>query len=173
MLVLCLTFFVGCNTFDLDERWRPLEKIVERPPMESGDGIATTIGTDVYMANLDAFLKKNPPGSVLFNSLLFHEQIHSKRQLKMGLTTWLSKYGIDIAFMWNEERLGWYASLKNLRRRGWQIDVEAVARSLNNYKNLRGAMVSYEDALQWARDVISGKWQPAEEDKWSLPDWLQ
>jgi len=162
----------GCNSVALDEKWLPLEEMVERPTTNGSSGITTTIGRKIYRANIDAYLEKNPPGSARFDSLLYHEQIHSKRQLKMGLATWLAKYGTDIEFMLKEEQLGYYAALHNLRRRGMSRSAESIALSMSKYKNLVGSMVSYEDALAWARDMISGRWKPAEEDLWSLPEWL-
>ncbi len=168
-----LIFFTGCNTFQLDEKWEPLVEMVERPALKNGDGITTTVGTRIYRADIDSYLEKNPPGSAQFDSLLYHEQIHSKRQLHTGLAVWLSRYGTDTAFMWKEEQLGYYAQIINLRKRGLTINIEGIARALSGYKNFRGAMVSYEDAIVWVRDVVGGRWKPAEEDMWSLPSWLQ
>jgi hypothetical protein len=170
ILVLCLGFLAGCNTFDLDQKWRPLEQMVERP---GNDGITTTIGTKIYRSNIDAYLAANPPGSPGFDSLLTHEQVHSKRQLKMGLKKWLAKYGTDLDFMLYEEQIGYYTAMLTLRQRGRYRTPESLAHSMSKYKNLVGSMVSYEDALQWARDVYAGRWKPAEEDMWSLPAWLQ
>ena len=173
ILVLCLGFLAGCNTFDLDQQWLPLEQMVERPATSSSDGITTTIGTKKYRANIDDYLAENPPGSPKFFGLLTHEQVHSKRQLKMGLKKWLAKYGTDTKFMLYEEQLGYYAGMLALRRKGSYRSVQSIAYSMSKYKNLVGTMVSYEDALKWANDVYSGQWKPAEEDKWSLPEWLQ
>lgn len=171
LLPLLLT--LGCNTFDLDKKWLPLEQMVERPHIDGMTYITTTVGTKIYRENIDKYLAENPPGSPGFDSLLYHEQVHSKRQLKMGFLKWVSKYGADVEFMWREEQLGYYASLMEKRKRGVHINPESRARSIAKYENLAGKMVSYEDALKWVKDVISGRWKPAEEDLWSMPDFLK
>jgi hypothetical protein len=172
-LILPIILCLGCNSFELDEKWRPLEQMVERPHLSGMTYITTTIGTKIYRENIDKYLEDNPPGSPAFDSLLYHEQVHSKRQLKMGLTKWLSKYGVDTEFMWKEEQLGYYAGFMEARKRGLWINAEARARGMAKYTNLSGTMVSYEDALIWIKDVLASKWKPAEEDLWSMPDFLK
>ncbi len=171
--VLTILMCIGCNTFELDEKWLPLEQMVERIHVDGQSGITTTIGTKIYRENINRFLKESPPGSPTFDSLLYHEQVHSKRQLRMGLPKWLSKYGIDTDFMWKEEQLGYYATLMEKRRRRVSIYPEGYAKAMANYVNLTGKMVSYEDALQWVRDVLAGLWKPADETLWSMPDFLK
>ena len=171
--ILPIVMMIGCNTFDLDEKWLPLEQMVERIHVDGQSGITTTIGTKIYRENIDKFLEENPPGSPRFDSLLYHEQIHSKRQLRMGLAKWLSKYGINTEFMWKEEQLGYYATFQEKLRRGVHIYPEGYATSMAKYSNLTGKMVSYEDALQWVRDVLAGRWKPAQDDRWSMPDFLK
>lgn len=171
--ILPIIFFAGCHSFELDEKWLPLEQMVERPHLNGMTYITTTVGKKIYRENVNQYLEDNPPGSPAFDSLLYHEQVHSKRQLKMGLAKWLSKYGVDTEFMWHEEQLGYYAGMMEKRRRGIYIDAEARALSISKYTNLAGKMVSYEDALQWVRDVLGGRWKPAEEDLWSMPDFLK
>lgn len=170
---LPVIFCLGCNTFELNEKWRPLEQMVERIHVDGQSGITTTLGTKIYRENIDKYLEENPPGSPKFDSLLYHEQVHSKRQLRLGLAKWLSKYGTDTEFMWGEEQLGYYAGLKEKQRRGLWVNIDGRARAMAKYTNLMGKMVSYEDALQWVRDVLSGSWKPAEDDMWSMPDFLQ
>jgi hypothetical protein len=168
-LLIC----AGCNTYQLEERWLPLEEIVERPDANGFSGISTTIGTRVYRANLDQWLEANPPGSIMFEELMYHEQVHSKRQLEMGLPRWLARYGQDTEFMLYEEQLGYYAGFMSLQRRGYPIVPEAIASVMSNYRNISGKMVSYDDALIWVRDALSGRWKPKDEDLWSLPDFLR
>jgi hypothetical protein len=173
LLLLSLLLCVGCNTFDLAEKWLPLTQMVERPHIDGKSGITTTVGTKIYRENIAGFLEKNPPGSLRFDTLLYHEQVHSKRQLKMGLMTWLVKYGSDTEFMWMEERLGYYAGFMNMRRRGGYIDAVWKAKSMAKYVGPTGPMVTYEDALKWIQDALSGRWKPDEADMWSMPDFLK
>lgn len=174
-IISLLFLLVGCNSFDLDERWLPLKEIVERPsdPLEIYDGFSTTIGSKVYRSNLDDFIKANPPNTIGFDMLMYHEQVHSKRQFKMGLYKWLASYLYDKKFMWYEEQLGYYTSFGYLRTFGFKPNKEATAMSLSKYRNLTGAMVTYEEALEWLNSVFSGGWKPKEEDRWSLPSWLR
>lgn len=163
ILAALLLLPVGCSsydTFDLDPKWEPLEQISERPDMLGSDTQATTIGHTVYVEDLDKWLLERPVGSPRFDAILLHEQVHSVRQLDAGVTVWLAQYLTDTDFMWEEERIGWYEQLRELQRRGARVDVGGVARTLHNYRNLRGRMVSYQDALQWVNDVIAGRWTP-------------
>jgi hypothetical protein len=174
LTILSLFLLVGCNSFDLDEKWHPLEKIVERPNVVYGySGFSTTVGTNVYKSDLDAFWEKNPPGTLRFDALMYHEQVHSKRQLKVGLYDWLALYLYDKKFMWAEEQLGWYTTIQFYRQRGMQVYPPAIASSLSKYGNLSGRMVTLEDALNWVNSVLTGQWKPAEEDKWSLPEFAR
>jgi len=173
LIALSLLLCAGCNTFDLDEKWRPLEQMVERPHVGGMDEITTTVGTRIYREDIFGFLAENPPGSPSFDALLYHEQVHSKRQLRMGLTKWLAKYGSDTAFMWSEEQLGYYAGIMETLRRGGYVHPEHRAASLASYVSPVGKMVSYEDALRWINDVLSGAWKPDEADMWSMPDFLK
>jgi len=173
LLIVLVLIFSGCNTFDLDEKWLPLEQMVERLHIGGQEGITTTVGTKIYSEDIDDYLEKNPPGSVGFDSLLYHEQVHSKRQLKTGVTKWIYEYLHNTEFMWKEEQLGYYVAIKNIRSRGYSILVENVAKAMSGYQNLVGSMVSYDDALQWVNNVLSDKWIPAKEDMWSLPDFVQ
>lgn len=175
-----LTFIclVGCNTFDLDEKWQPLKKMVERPDIISSySGFSTTVGDKIYRANLDEWLEENPPGSFEFDKLLYHEQVHSKRQFKAGLHEWLARYMLDKDFMWYEEQLGYYVTIKYLNWKGFSWGVENtliwLSKSLAKYRNAVGQMVSYADALDWTIAVQSGRWKPKEEDLWSLPDFAK
>lgn len=171
-LLFCIAGFTGCTTSTpLDEKWLPLTEIVDRP---GSDSWITTIGTKIYYAKVDEYLKKNPPGSIRFDSLLYHEQIHSKRQLDYGVKAWLFRYSHDTGFMWREEQLGWYAEILHRRSRGEVLYPEALAKTLSGYRNpVFQQMVSYEDALQWVHDVFSGVWRPDADDLWSLPDFAR
>jgi len=174
IISLILLLITGCTSFNLDSKWLPLKKIQKRPSLGSNYASTfTTIGDKLYYQNPEKYLKQNPPGSAKFDSLLYHEQIHSKRQFKIGVAKWILKYLCNTDFMWREEQLGWYAEIKNLMRRGLRINPQAIAVSLKGYKNLKGRMVSYNDALKWVNDVISNRWKPNKEDLWSMPDFLK
>ena len=64
LLAASLLLLAGCaSPHALDERWRPLVEVVERPDLLVSDTTATTLGTRVYVADPDAFLERFPPGS--------------------------------------------------------------------------------------------------------------
>lgn len=163
ILTLLLLLPLGCSSYDhmsLDPKWEPLEEIRERPDMLGNESMATTIGHTLYVEDLDKWLLLRPVGSGRFNAILLHEQLHAVRQLDTGVTAWVARYATDTDFMWEEEQRGWYLQLKELQRRGLQVDVGGTARTLHNYRNLIGRMVHYEDAAQWVNDVLAGRWTP-------------
>lgn len=159
LLFLVLLSLTGCKfkTFDLDNKWKPLRTISERPGILAKDTISTTIGSTLYVEDLDQWFERNPLGSQRFVGLMKHEQEHSKRQSKKGVFKWLSKYLRNRDFMWNEEQRGYYLQFTSP---GYHYNVKSRARILSNYKNISGRMVSYEDALQWILDVRAGRWKP-------------
>lgn len=145
----------------VDPRYAPIEAIVERAPLPGlSRTAATTIGTKVYVADLDDWLARHPPGSPPYEAVLLHEQVHAQRQVAAGVDPWIQRYLSDRAFMWAEEQRGWYVQLRHLRQRGLGVDAAAVARNLTTYRNLAGAMVSYDEALEWTRAVLEGRWAP-------------
>lgn len=159
LLVVCL--LTGCQSpLALDERWRPLVEVVERPDLLVSDTIATTLGTRVYVADLGAFERRFPEGSPEREALLTHEREHAVRQLNSGLGPWLARYLNDREFMWREEQLGWFLQLRALQAAGRPLVPSVIARTLSDYRNLEGRMVSEADALAWIQDVLSGRWTP-------------
>lgn len=162
-LFCAILLLAGCTSpHALDERWRPLVEIVERPDLLVG-GRVTTIGTRVYVPSLSEFLKKRPPGSVEFEALMLHEREHAIRQLEMGLGPWLARYLNDVAFMRREEQVGWYQELTHLRRFGVTVYPRVEAKALAGYANLAGSMIGYAEALAWIEDVLDGSWTPEQE----------
>ena len=164
LLAAPLLLLAGCHSpYALDERWRPLVEVVERPDLLVSDTIATTLGTRVYVADLDAFLARFLPDSVEQEALLLHEREHAVRQLDMGLGPWLARYLNDRAFMWREEQAGWFLQLRRLQAGGRPLFPQVIARTLAGYRNLEGRMVSESEALAWIEAVLSGAWTPTEE----------
>lgn len=161
-LLLSLVIAVGgcsAGAHPLEARWAPLEVVLERPPLLS-PGATTTIGAQVYVADLDAWLRRYPDGSPAQEALLLHEREHSLRQGARGIGPWLRLYLNDRRFMWAEEQRGWYLELRHLQRSGRPIVAVEVATRLARYRNLQGRMVSFADALAWVHDVLSGRWTP-------------
>jgi len=158
-VVLCVLLLVGgCRaSLPLEPRWRPLVEVVERPGLGSADPGVTTLGTRVYVRDLDAFAKRYPAGTPEREALLSHEREHARRQLALGLGSWLARYLSDAGFMWREEQVGWGLELRLLRESGRSPRPEAVALALSRYRNLSGRMVGYSQALAWVRDVLRGR----------------
>ena len=163
ILALVLVLTVGCGSYksiELDDKWAPLEQIHERPDMLGSATTATTIGHTVYVESINRWLADHPIDSPRFNATMLHEQLHSVRQLDTGVTAWIARYATDIDFMWAEEQLGWYLTLRELKRTGNQINVLGVATTLHGYKNLLGHMVGTAEAITWVEDVLAGRWTP-------------
>lgn len=161
-----LFLLAGCNTYDLPERWRPLEQIVERPSLPFvGDQAITTTGPRVWVRDLDAFLRKTPPGSVYFEGLLRHEQAHAIRQGGIpSRLDWERRYVTDVEFMWQEEQVGWWFEIHHLATNGYVPRTELIARALASYKSVGGDyMVSEKDAFRWIEEVLGGGWRPPED----------
>lgn len=162
-VILALSSLVagcGTGTHALDPRWRPLELVVERPPLLLREGATTTLGSRVYVADLDAWLERHPDGSVEQEALLLHEREHAVRQLDLGLGPWLRRYLNDRRFMWAEEQRGHFLELRHLQRAGRPVVAAQVALRLSRYRNLQGRMVSFAEALAWVQAVLAGRWTP-------------
>jgi hypothetical protein len=177
-LLLSLLLLVGCKTYDLDEQYKPLTKIVERPSLKTfgvSDTLMSTKGSHVYVADLDKFLLKWPPGSVEFHGRLIHEQVHGRRQFdyldlpgEMALASWLTRYMTDHEFMWAEEQQAYYVQIKYLKSKGkWspQRTIQyALVFSKGTYKTIYGKrMCSFAVGKKWIEDVLSGAWTPPPE----------
>jgi hypothetical protein len=137
----------GVDIHRLDAEWLPLEQLRERPSALLPGSVTTTVGERAYVADVEKWLEERPIDSPRYRATLAHEQEHAKRQLAHGVTTWIAKYLYDQQFMWAEEQRGWYISLRAYRRSGLRVNPEAVAKTLNGYKNLQG----------------TGRWRPPED----------
>lgn len=145
----------------LEARWRPLERVEERPPLPGLSATtATTISPVVYVQDVQGWLKRHPPGSPHYEALLQHEQLHARRQVAAGVDAWVQRYLRDREFMWAEEQRGWYVQIQRLQQAGFMVDPAAVARVLLQYRNLSGAMVGRDEALRWANDAVANRWTP-------------
>jgi len=164
--LLALVLISGCastESFELDKKWEPLEAITERPEIVSNlgsDTAITTVGRYCYVKDLDEWLARVQPGTAKFEGILRHEQEHARRQLDTGTWLWISRYGVDKDFALEEEQRGYYYEITERRRLGDLVIPEAYAAVLSNYKILTGRLISYEDALNWVRSVLSGQWVP-------------
>lgn len=155
LVALAALLLSGCERpYRLDERWRPLVEVVERPRALGGDVLATTIGTRVYVPDLDEWEEEFPEGSPQREALLLHEREHAVRQLRMGLGPWLARYLRDRRFMWQEEQRGWELQLRALMEAGAPFDMQGVALSLSRYRNLAGPMIDFAAALAWVQAVV-------------------
>ena len=163
-LLLCLS---GCSVkyISLEEKWRPLEEVVERGKFPYiSDGITTTVGSKVFVSDIEKWQKQYPKNSDIYNDLLAHEYVHSYRQFKGDIYDWIGKYIKDKEFRLYEEQLGYYVDIKRKMARGWRIDISRYANALaEGYFG----MISKKDALEWVNSVIMGKWKPQSGD---LPD---
>jgi hypothetical protein len=170
--LLCIT---GCKSYDkkddgggsalflempLEDRWRPLEQITERPSMLAKNTVITTIAHTVYVEDIEKFLLRYQPGTPRWTGLLRHEREHSRRQLDRGTVAWMADYLTNPKFQWQEEQIGWYYELTEPGRHWSEA---SVARVLASYRNIVGErMVSEEDALEWLGKVRRRQWKPGD-----------
>lgn len=151
--ILLLPLLIGCtsNIFtsvELEHRWSPLKKIVEADLPFVSDTATTTIGTTVYVSDLNHWLQQHPLNSAEFDALMLHEKEHAIRQLKYGLTPWITRYLTDKNFAWEEEKIGWKIQIEHLKQMGRAKSPEFYAIILSTkYNNI----ISYIDALTWIR----------------------
>tara|TARA_R100001244_G_scaffold25113_4_gene25612 strand:+ start:69466 stop:69975 length:510 start_codon:yes stop_codon:yes gene_type:complete len=163
LLILAVLVFSGCTnakSYELDDEWLPLKEIKQRSKMAAlvvpSKSNITTVSPYCYVTDLDYYLKLKPPGSVKFRSIMTHERIHAQRQEKTGVFSWVGQYMTDAKFALAEEKIGYYHQMKL----DGSLRPENVASALSKYKIFTGGIVSYEDALTWARLVRSGQWHP-------------
>ena len=159
VLALLLAPFTGCKSVGVPTYFEPVTHLKERT---FGDGAyVTTLHTSVWMNDIDDFLKRAPVGSYSYNAVLTHERVHSIRMGNLFSTGWFVLcYSLSTDFMWEEEQLGWYFEFMYRKQRGILKPIDYVARTLSNYSNLFGKMVSYSDALVWVEAVYAGNWKP-------------
>lgn len=171
-----LTLLAGCQyvgpvldkdgfilAHQLDEEWRPLEDVRERPRLVrdlGSDTATTTVGRHAYVRDLDEWIDRVVPGSPKYRALLRHEQEHSRRQLAYGLYLWIARYSYDKKFALLEEQIGWYYEITERRRLGSPMNPDITAAVLSRYENLAGRLISFEEARVWVLDVLAGRWTP-------------
>lgn len=159
LYLLALALAVGCarHTHKLDGRWEPLHEVAEAGDELIAPGVTTTVGHSCFVADLDSWLLRHPPGTIEYDAVLLHEQIHSRRQLdyELGLAAWLARYLADPEFRWEEEKLGYEAAITHLVQNGRQVNTEHLALILNKNYDFNGRMVSYADALEWVRGIVA------------------
>jgi len=147
----------------LGAEWRPLEEVRERPRVvrnAGSDTAITTVGRNCYVKDLDEWLGRVVPGSAKYKALMRHELEHSRRQLDMGTFLWIARYSYDKEFALLEEQIGYYYEITERRRLGNPINIDGTALVLSKYKNLAGRLIKFEDARNWIREVLAGRWTP-------------
>lgn len=151
---------VGCAAHPIAEHFEPLEQLSERP--FGGGNFVTTIGSSVWVDDIDDFLARRPEGSVSYNGLMLHERVHSIRQGNPLTAAWfVVRYLLDRDYMWEEEQLARYFEFHHLKNNNGKLQrPEYYATVLSSYRGLTGKMVSFHKALAWVKDVMSGKWSP-------------
>ncbi len=154
-LTLLIALLAGCSSVELDPQYRPLTTLREGSPL--GESAATTLGSTVYVADLDDWGGRL--GTPRMHALLMHERVHSIRQHEIGLGLWLWRYLTSTKTAWREEQLGWAVQIQELRRGGEQVNPEGIARLLSDYAHPGGQIVSYEDALAFVKSVLAGRWE--------------
>lgn len=151
----------GCSAerLALEERWRPLEAVVEVEQLPTDRGQSVTVVPDVWVSDLDAWTAAYPEG-VERDALLAHEREHAVRQLDAGRALWVARYLSDTRFAWKEEQRGWALELRARQAGGRLAPPEAYAVVLSRYRVPAGKLVSYADALVFVRSVLNGTWTP-------------
>jgi|SRR5579859_1685271 len=142
----------GCivHSIQLDAKFAPLTS-VEEPKDASlviAPGMVTTIYSTSYTASVASLTAAYPVGSVEWDALFFHEQVHAQRELENP--AFLFEYAVDSDFRWSEERLGYAVEIRYLLAHGLQPDLNAYATVLSTAYQ---GMVSYDVALAWLKTL--------------------
>lgn len=166
VLVACLALF-GCKTHDLNDKWEPLKKIVQRG---GSDRILTTTSPVVWVADLDGFLERNPEGQSRFNSFMLHEQWHGIRQEKLGVFKFIKKYLTDREFRWEEEKAGWWLQIELRLKHGPPLYSQSVKKSLKGYQP---SLADDEEIDAWVDSVYNGTYQPSNKLQKFLDDFIR
>jgi hypothetical protein len=166
-LSVLLISLEGCSTQELPESWRPLTTVVERGDLPGvGHGVVTTISPYLFTSDLDWFNERYPEGSVDHESLRGHERTHALEQEEFigdatgarraaKMSRWVQKYLTDKSFRWAVEQRGYKVDILYERAHGIRVIPEVYARILSG--KTYNSMVSYDEALQWVRDVLGGR----------------
>ena len=94
-----------------------------------------TIGNTIYVPIKYYNLCKTIPLFRQNNLPLFeHENLHSKRQFKLGVSKWLWKYITDKDFKWQEEKLAYTLEISLKRKMKYKINKEWYFNTLNKYR---------------------------------------
>jgi len=157
VILLCLVLCSCTNKYQLPDKWKPLETVIDRPGYGEDDWWTTTLGSSVFVADLDAWLDFKKPGGSEFEATMRHERVHAIRQEKIGLVKYVWKYLTDQKFRWHEEQLGWYVGLRTKDEYGVKWDIKSVVDSLRNYWPSLG---SRPDIQAWVTAVKNKKWRP-------------
>lgn len=154
-LALILFALTGCSSQPMPEDWAPITTIVER--LQPNEGVVTTISPFLIVKDIDEFWEKHPKGSAQLEALRRHETVHARSQESYanGKVNWLIRYTTEKKFRWKEEKAGYKAGILYLHEQGFFIDPVKVAKILSGLTY--GYMVSYEEAHQWALDVLMGR----------------
>jgi hypothetical protein len=71
------------------------------------------------------------------------------------MSRWVQKYLTDKSFRWAVEQRGYKVDILYERAHGIRVIPEVYARILSG--KTYNSMVSYDEALQWVRDVLGGR----------------
>lgn len=148
---------IGCQNYQLPEKWKPLKYVVETPFLPEHVG-ALTISDTVYVKSLKSW--KNDK-DIEMTARLLHERTHSVRQKEEGIILWLLQYVTSKNFMKYEEQVAWYVEVKYL------LDNKRTIKSFNEkfwfYENLEGKLFkNQEEGMRWIDSVKHKKWKPKE-----------
>lgn len=169
--LLAFALLAGCTCQSI-EGYPPLNEICERAKLPFGSNTSfTTVGTNVYTTDLEDFNRRYPVGSVQYEALMRHEQVHARRQFdyqdlpgEMALWTWVSRYLSDARFMWREEQLAYYEEIVFLQIRGYwnsQSTFDQAKALSDMYKTASGEkMITFSEAATWINKVLAGDWKP-------------
>lgn len=153
--VPALPFVTDGREYKLNSKFAPLKAVEEATDKLFVEGMTTTIGNYCYVPDLKKWRQFYPDGSVQQDALLYHEQVHAKRQLGYPITLWLARYVTEPSFRWEEEKLGYEAEFRYLYKNGILLNPEAFAIMVSHdYKILGQQMVTYKDALDWINGLI-------------------
>jgi len=151
--LVVLIALAGCvsHHVDLDPKFSPLTRLDE--PVDASLVLKPLMVTTIYGTSYTASVASlsqayGGVGSVPWDALFFHEQVHAKREF--ANPEFLVRYVAERSFRWHEEQLGYEVEITYLRAHGWQVDLAGYATTLSSAYD---GMVSYNDALAWLKTL--------------------
>lgn len=162
LLFLYLGLVTGCRSVRLEPKWLPLTHVLER--YYTTDSI-WAFSPYMLVDDLDEWKKKDEVDKAID---IIHERVHAIREEEEGLIIYLYKYYFVPGFKKREEKLAYYIHIRYMLDKKQRVNPDFYAEVLSG--KLYNYMMSYVEARQWVKNIISGAYAPPIDPKYLIPD---